>query len=232
MLRRMKRFLPLLFAASLAACSESTSEEPTPTVDSSTDSTSESSVDSSVDSAPIDSSGSDTTVADTAIEDTTTTDTAIDDVASDTTTSDASDTSASDTGAIDSGTTDTAPIDSGSIDAGPDAAPSCPAPENTGTYDASALSCSDLQTEYPKAIAEAQTCACDLDCGTEVAKDFCMCTTFVNKGSAAWPRIVAMMAEWKKKGCTIICPKILCKVPVLAGCLPGSSTAVKTCTLK
>ena len=111
----------------------------------------------------------------------------------------------------------------------------CPAPASTAVFDASGLSCSELQAKYPNAVNEAKSCGCTADCSQTLCDTLCCnCSSFVNPGTDAYVRAKAMAAEWKKRvaagTCTPpICPLFVCPTPVLAGCKAGSTTA-KVCT--
>ena len=97
--------------------------------------------------------------------------------------------------------------------------------------DVSTMGCDDLKAAYPLKIDAAKACGCEADCTEEVPRDFCGCTTIVSPAAPAFPTLAAMRKRWTDLGCTIICPKVACKVPVLSGCFPSSGgTSGTVCT--
>ena len=82
-------------------------------------------------------------------------------------------------------------------------------------------------------VDEAKACGCEADCTQEVPRDFCGCTTIVSPAAPAYPSLAPMRARWMELGCTLACPKVACKLPVLAGCFPsGSSSGATVCATK
>jgi len=126
--------------------------------------------------------------------------------------------------------------DSGS-DSGTDA-PVCPAPPSTGTFDASTLTCAQLQSEYPAAVEAAKTCGCAADCSVTMCETICCnCNTYVSPSSAGYPKAKAIFTEWKARladgRCTPpICPLFVCAGISLGGCTSSSGGAATTCLTK
>ncbi len=138
------------------------------------------------------------------------------------------DTGTPDTGTPDTGTPDTGTPDTGPGDTGTDGA-TCPAPPSTVKFDASFMSCSELQSEYPKAVLAAKACGCDKDCTTDTICDSicCNCSVFVSRGSDGYPRAAAIYAEWTKRVTAgtckpPICPLFVCPKPSPGGCSAGA----------
>jgi hypothetical protein len=155
----------------------------------------------------------------------------------------AMDSTASDTGAhvdapppLDTGSSD--PTDTGGggmLDTGsglPDVAGGCPAPISMAPpIDVSTWNCDQLKAAYPMKVDEAKACGCEADCNQKVWRDFCGCTTIVSPAAPAYPSLEPMRKRWEDLGCTMICPKIACKEPVLSGCFPsGTGSGVTVCT--
>ncbi|MBX7197233.1 MAG: hypothetical protein K1X94_34605, partial [Sandaracinaceae bacterium] len=127
-----------------------------------------------------------------------------------------------DTGSLDTGSLDTGSLDTGSFDTGPlDGGPACPAPPSTSMPSGvDSLTCEEIKTKLPAAVADAKRCNCDADCSKEVWRDACKCTTFVNPGQEATPLVIALMKRWSDKLCTTICPLAACPAPTKATCVP------------
>jgi hypothetical protein len=174
------------------------------------------------DSATADSTSSDSSGADSPLDST------LDDSAADST-------STPDSHPSDSGAFDSNPVD-GATDTHeaslPDVAGGCPAPVSMEPpMDVSTMTCEDLEATYPTVVNAAKACGCEADCSQEVPRDFCMCPTIVSPAAPAFPSLAAMRKRWTDLGCTIICPKVACKDPVLTGCFPSSGgTSGTVCT--
>lgn len=127
----------------------------------------------------------------------------------------ATDTRVSDTAVAD--TRDSSVIDGGPVDTGK----ACPAPPTTATFvPPSGLSCSDLETKYKSAVAAAKKCACNADCSTKVARDFCGCETFVNPGNEAYAALDPILNRKDKDMCVTACIDLVCP-PVGTGTCKG-----------